>query len=397
MKILLVGEYSRLHNSLKEGLMVCGHQVVLVSSGDYFKKYETDYSFHPSLLSNYWLVRKVKNAFHKLTTIDLDKAERGLRFYLLLPKLNRFDHVQLINSDAIETFPWLSRILYKKLFRKIKSRSLLICGDETPVIDYLLKKEIDYSILTPYFEDTSLKNHFEHPLKYSTKSYRKTFEWLVENCQNLITSDLDYKIPMEKMGYRVHFIPNPINIQKLDFQESKIKDKIVVFLGVNRSSYIKKGIIFFKKALDIIREKYTDKVEIIITENIPYNTYINLYNKASILLDQVYGFDQGYNALEAMAKGKVVFTGAGEEFTNHYNLTKKVAINALPDVNYLVDQLSYLIENPNEIRAIEKRARIFIEKEHDYIRITEKYLKVWDQKNNFLNMNRIKMNKIKLA
>ena len=380
MKILLVGEYSRLHNSLKEGLINQGHQVVLVSSGDYFKKYTTDYSFHSSFLSNYWLVRKVKNAFHKLTTIDLEKAERGLRFYFLLPKLNDFDHVQLINSDAIETFPWLSRILYKKLFHNIKSRSLLICGDETPVIDYLLKKEIDYSILTPYFEDSSLKNHFEHPLKYTTKSYRKTFSWLVKNCQNLITSDLDYKIPMEKMGYSVHFIPNPVNIQKLKFQESKIDTKIVIFLGINRSSYIKKGIIFFKKALDIIRKKYTDQVEIIITENIPYETYIDLYNKASILLDQVYGYDQGYNALEAMAKGKVVFTGAGKEFENHYNLTEKVAINAFPDVNYLVNQLSYLIENPNEIIAIGKRARTFIEKEHDYVKIAESYLEIWDLK-----------------
>lgn len=380
MKILLVGEYSRLHNSLKEGLIIKGHQVVLVSSGDYFKKYETDYSFHPSFLSNYWLVRKVKNAFHKLTTIDLEKAERGLRFYLLLPKLNDFDHVQLINSDAIETFPWLSRILYKKLFHNIKSRSLLICGDETPVIDYLLKKEIGYSILTPYFEDPSLKNHFEHPLKYTTKSYRKTFNWLFKNCQNLITSDFDYKIPMEKMGFPVHFIPNPVNIQKLKFHESKTEEKIVIFLGINRSSYIKKGIIFFKKALDIIREKYPNQVDIIITENIPYDTYINLYNKASILLDQVYAYDQGYNALEAMAKGKVVFSGAGKEFENYFNLTEKVAVHALPNANYLADQLSYLIENPNEIIAIGKRARTFIEEEHDYIRIAERYLEAWNLK-----------------
>ena len=110
MKILLVGEYSRLHNSLKEGLLANGHQVVLVSTGDCFKKYDTDFSFHSAILSNYWLLRKVKNLFYKLTTIDLEKAERGLRFYLLFPKLKQFDHVQLINSDAIETFPWLSTI-----------------------------------------------------------------------------------------------------------------------------------------------------------------------------------------------------------------------------------------------------------------------------------------------
>ena len=40
-------------------------------------------------------------------------------------------------------------------------------------------------------------------------------------------------------------------------------------------------------------------------------------------------------------------------------------------------RLSFLIENPDEISIIEKRARLFIEKEHDYIKIAEKYLETW--------------------
>ena len=380
MKILLIGEYSRLHNSLKEGLVALGHEVILLSSGDYFKKFDTDYSFHSSFLSGYWLPRKIKNVIHKLTGIDLEKAERGLRFYLLIPQLQNFDHVQLINSDAIETFPFFSRFLYKKLFKKIKNRSLLICGDETSVIDYLLKRETDYSILTPYFEDNSLEKHFEYPLKYTTKKYRKTFDWLAENCQNLIASDLDYKIPMEKMGYSIHFIPNPINIQKIDFQGQKINDKIVIFLGINRASYIKKGIPYFEKALRIIQEKYIEKITVIISENLPYKDYINLYNTAQIVLDQIYAEDQGYNALEAMAKGKVVFTGAGKAFMDHYNLTGRINVNALPDVDYLVNELSFLIENPESIVAIGKRARAFIEREHEYVKIASQYVEAWKKK-----------------
>jgi hypothetical protein len=78
-----------------------------------------------------------------------------------------------------------------------------------------------------------------------------------------------------------------------------------------------------------------------------------------------------------MAKGKVVFTGAETEFETHYQLTEKVAINALPDVDYLVAELSYLIENPTEIIAIGKRARTFIENEHQYIKMASRYLEVW--------------------
>lgn len=378
MKILLLGEYSRLHNSLKEGLVSLGHEVTIVASGDDFKKYDTDYTIDSRFFSRFWFIRKVKNLVYKITSIDLEKIERAVRFYFLLPKLKGFHHVQLINSDAIETYPFLARFLYKKTFKNIESRSLLVCGDETPVIDYLLKKELKYSVLTPYFEDATLRKQFEFPLKYRTKRYRKTFDWLHKNCNALIASDLDYKIPLEAMEYKTHFIPNPINTDTIEFKKLEINTKVVLFLGINRGSSIKKGISFFEKALTLIKEKYNDKVEIIITENVPYHQYISLYNKAHILLDQVYAYDQGYNALEAMAKGKVVFTGAENEFTKQYNLTERVAVNALPDVESLVSELSFLIENPEEIIAIGKRARTFIEKEHHYIQIAEKYVEAWN-------------------
>jgi len=42
MKILLIGEYSNLHNSLKKGLLNLGHEVILLGSGDGFKKYDVD-------------------------------------------------------------------------------------------------------------------------------------------------------------------------------------------------------------------------------------------------------------------------------------------------------------------------------------------------------------------
>ena len=42
MRILLIGEYSRLHNSLKEGLQKNGHTVTLIGSGDGYKNFPVD-------------------------------------------------------------------------------------------------------------------------------------------------------------------------------------------------------------------------------------------------------------------------------------------------------------------------------------------------------------------
>jgi glycosyltransferase involved in cell wall biosynthesis len=377
MKILLIGEYSRLHNSLKEGLKALGYRVTIVGTGDSFKKYPVDHSIFPQFIAGSKLLTKIKNGIYLITGMDVEKAEKAVRFYRLLPKLKGYDHVQLINSDALEAPPALQKWLYKKLFKQNGTSSLLICGDEYPVIEYALKDKLKYSILTPYLQNNNLKKEYAFSLKYISKSYRKLFEWIKNNTSVLIASDLDYKIPLEKMGYKVAFIPNPINTDKIKYDPAEIGEKVVIFLGINRHSYTKKGLWFFEEALEIIRQKYTDKVEIIITENIPYTEYIKLYKKAHILLDMIYAYDQGYNALEAMAAGKVVFTGAETEFMQHYNLVERVAVNALPDVDAIVEELSYLIENPAEITAISKRARDFIEKEHNYIAIAEKYLTAW--------------------
>ena len=381
MKILLLGEYSRLHNSLKEGLVTLGHEVSIVGCGDKFKQFPVDYSIYARICNDNKIANLLYRGIRKVIGLDFEKIEKAIRFYLLIPKLNDYHHVQLINSDALETYPILSRFLYKKLFKNIQSRSLLICGDETPIVDYLIKKEFKYSVLTPYFEDKSLENQFQFPLKYRKESYRKTFDWLKENCQKLITSDLDYDIPMQKTGFQTTFIPNPINTDTIAFQKTENTGEIVIFLGINRLSYTKKGIIYFEKALEIIQEKYADKIEIIVTENLPYKEYISKYNKAHILLDQVFAYDQGYNALEAMARGKVVFTGAETEFLNQYHLQEdEVCINAVPDENEIGVKLSFLIEHPEKISKISKNARKFIEKEHDYKVVAEKYLACWSDK-----------------
>jgi glycosyltransferase involved in cell wall biosynthesis len=196
----------------------------------------------------------------------------------------------------------------------------------------------------------------------------------------VIATDIDYHIPLQNHSKYLGMIPSPINLDKFAKSELKIDDKIVIFHGINRESYFKKGNDFYEKALEIIKQKYGENVEILTVENVPYIKYINLYNQAHIVLDQLYGHDQGSNGLEGMAKGKVVFTNASEVFEKHYNLTEKVAINGLPDVDYLVKELSFLIENPNEIQAIGKRARAIIEKEHDYLKIAEKYIEVWNKK-----------------
>lgn len=380
MNILLLGEYSRLHNSLKEGLVSLGHNVKIVAGKDRFKNYPNDFCID-SRLTNIKPIALLHKILVKLNIINIEKIESAFRYFLFIIKQDEYDHIQFINSDFIRTYPFLSRILYKITLKKSKHRSLLICGDEVPIVQFQLNEKDFYSVHTPLLENKNLKKYYSFSLKYQNKSYVKTFDYLVKNCQTIITSDLDYEIPMSRLGYKTYFIPNPINTDKILFNYNLPDEKIIIFLGINRLNALKKGINFMKDALNLVKEKFPNKINAIITENVPYEEYIKLYNNSHILLDQTYSYDQGYNALEAMAKGKVVFTGAEREWLEYYGIEENtVVINALPNVENICKILEFLIKNPEKLNEIGKNARSFIEQHHNYINIAEKYLDAWSPK-----------------
>lgn len=377
MNILLVGEYSRLHNSLKEGLIKLGHNVILVGTEDGFKQFPVDYNYGASIFSRPKL-KLFSILINRLTGLNLQQIESAIRFYRLLPKLKEFDIVQLINENSIKTNSTLEIWLLKKIIKNNKKMFLLSCGIDHLSVKYAYDKKFKYSILTPYHENPQLKEYYKFILLKLQRPAIKVHDFIFKHVIGVLASDIDYHLPLLNHPKYLGLVPNPINYNKIEFIPLSITNKIIIFHGVNSQNYIKKGNVFFDEAIEIIKNKFPDKVKVIRTEDIPYNDYIKIYDTCHILLDQVYAYDQGYNALEAMAKGKVVFTGAEQEWLDYYNIeADTVAINALPDANKISAKLEWLILNPENILKISRNARAFIEKEHDYITIAQKYLEVW--------------------
>jgi glycosyltransferase involved in cell wall biosynthesis len=377
MKILLIGEYSRLHNSLKEGLQKLGHEVVILGFKDGFKDYPVDFP-----LTKKWdsgLAKKFKIALLRLTGFDISSYTTYLQFLKNREHVRDYDIVQLINEHSFFCEYNYERKILDYIFSHNQKVFLLSCGDDYVYVNYNFQNPENPSVVQPYLAGKIADKQFLNTLKYRTESFEKLHHYIYQNILGVIASDVDYHIALHNHPKYLGLIPSPVNLDELTPIELKATDKIVIFHGINRGSYYKKGSDFFEKALQIVKQQYGEKVEILTVENVPYAQFINLYNKAHILVDQLYGHDKGSNALEAMAKGKVVFTNASERFEQHYNLDEKVAINGLPDVDYLVREFSFLIENPSEIAAIGKRARAFIEKEHNYIKVAAKYIETWEK------------------
>ena len=376
MKILLVGEYSRLHNSLQEGLAALGHQVILISTGDYFKKYPSDIIIERSFDTG--LARKIKIVIYVLFKFDITSWSMTRQFFKNASSLKGFDVVQLINEspfgaavkDEIKMISFLKQN-NKKLF-------LLSCGTDYLSVQHQLSDVNPYSILSNYKDGKVSKIEFKSILKYTTPPFKELHQYLFKNIDGVIASDYDYHMPLSGNSKYLGLIPNPINTSKLSVFELDTKGPVVIFMGINRTNYHSKGISYFEEALVTIQQKFPELVHIEVVENLPYDQYIKKYNDAHIILDQVFAYDKGYNALEAMAKAKVVFTGAEPAFMEHYKLDTPVAINALPNVESLVIALEDLIKHPEKIKEIGLAAHEFVVQHHHHKKVAQQYLDTWN-------------------
>lgn len=377
MKILLIGEYSGLHNSLKDGLQLNGHSVTLLGTGDGFKNYPVDIEVRSTIFEIPFL-KFIAKIIDKLLKVSLNDFELGFKAYLKIKTLKDFDIVQLINENSFKTTPWLETILLKKILKNNKNLFLLSCGVDYISVKYALENKFKYSILTPYLNDKLLLKKYRHILKYNSSEFKKLHRYIYKNIKGVISSDLDYHIPLIGEKKYLGMVPNPVNLKKLSYDFVEIEDKVIIFHGINSKNSTKKGNDYFIRAMEIIKKKYKESVEYIEVQDLKYRDYMKSYCNCHIFLDQVYAYDQGYNALEAMAKGKVVFTGAEKEWLEHYGVSEDgIAINALPDVNYLVEKLSILIENPKKIKDISINARKFIEDHHSYDNVANIYESKW--------------------
>ena len=376
MKILLVGEYSRLHNSLKEGLEKLGHYVTIVAPFDSFKAYEVDILIKKKY--NKGIKQKLKNLIYRLFNYDFESQSTKNQILALESQLCNFDVVQFINEAPFGCTASVERDIFTAISSWNKNIFLLSCGTDHISVSYANEDKFRYSILTPYKSGKDKSFLDAYGLKFLTPEFKTLHEFIYKRINGVIASDIDYHLPLKEHPKYLGLIPNPINTEILKFEKTDINAKIVIFHGINSYNYYKKGNDIFDEALTLINQKYSNRIKIITAKSLPYKEYIKSYDEAHILLDQVYAYDQGYNALEAMAKGKVVFTGAEKEWLEYYNIEEDtIAINALPNAKEIAKKLEWLINNPQKFIEISTNARKFIEEQHNYIVSAEKYLNTW--------------------
>ncbi len=186
MRILLIGEYSHLHNTLKKGLVTLGHEVTIVANGDGFKNYPVDIKIDYHYNSGW--KKKWKMFIFNCFGIDLHSKNIKKQIIKHQKNLQHYDVVQFINESPFLSTPKKEQEIFDLILNWNKKVFLLSCGTDYISIQYAFNQKLKYSLLTPYFEKKGSLKNYHAPLKYLGDDFKILHEHIFKNVSGLLFS-----------------------------------------------------------------------------------------------------------------------------------------------------------------------------------------------------------------
>lgn len=349
MKILLFGEFSGVHNNLKDGLVKNGHNVIIVSNGDGFKKLKFDVNFCPHKGSSPFSA--LKNILHFLFNI---------RFFIFN------DVVQFINPLIVPHY--FKKIGLLKLIFLLNKRTIYYaCGTDIDFINSLNKFK--------YFPFDDI-NHVEFP-NYKQK-HHETHYYFMKNIDNVVPSMYQYSFRKDlSKQLNPILLPGSIKTSESNNDERYLQNKkLNILFGITRENF--KGVDYILESLNLIKEKYNDRVDINIVKKIPIDEYFNYLDQADILIDQCKSYDYGMNAILAMERKIIVLSGSEIE-ANIYNKVKRnPVINIKPNSSQIYQELEKLILMSDiEINSLKLDMFNHVTEYHNNNKITNNFIEIY--------------------
>jgi glycosyltransferase involved in cell wall biosynthesis len=357
MKILLLGEFSAFHSNLKEGLLSQGHEVTIASSGDGWKKINSDIKIGTNR----------KGVLGKLDSlVNLVKA---------LPKLKGYDVVQFIDPVLFPKFLGINKAIVKFIFSNNRKIFLVAAGATSKI-----------SVIADFSQ-----NRFKYPQLYQeikkinpdmwsqTQKGRHYNTFFLENINGVIPIMHEYAQGFRDINYPklCPTIPIPMNIETIKYKENIIRDKIVFFHGLNREGM--KGTPLISKAMKKLEKTYPNEVKCIIDGRMPLEKYLCFLETVNVVIDQAYSVSVGVNGVYNLAMGKVVVGGGEPEFLSEFNLSESPLMPIKPDFENIYQQLEWLVKNKNKITNMGLESRKFSEALHDYKKVASQYIDAWSK------------------
>lgn len=348
MKIALIGEFSAFNKNLAIGLRNLNHDVDIYANGDGWKKIDG---------ATFPLIKDAKNFFEKL-------YGHFLWPIYISSKIKGYDIVQIISPSIFTRY--LNFILIDRIIKQ-NDKAFLSGAGSCFALEHAYKK----GCFRYYMYDENANPYLKKDFWWNEKKERR----ISLKFDGIIPIAWEYKIEYEGYNNRLKAIPIPMDTDNINYVHNVVKDKIVIFHGLNREG--PKGTKYIKAAMERLQNNYPDKVECIIEGHMPLKDYLDLMQRTNIVVDQCRGYGLGVNAVYAMAEGKVVFGGAEPESLEVFGLEDTPVINILPDENDIYYKLERFVLHPELIPELGRKSREMAESFHNCNIVAEKYIEEW--------------------
>lgn len=177
-----------------------------------------------------------------------------------------------------------------------------------------------------------------------------------------LNPDLMHFLPHEKTSFLPYTIAGWDDIQPVGYDlHNTIK---IVHSPTNRAA---KGSDFILKALHNLQKKYSN-IEVILIENVPYHTALQLYREAHIVIDQVLIGWYGAFGVEVMKMGKPLAVFIREEDLKFIPVSMAVDLKeaVIPITPLTIEtELAKYLENTDLLHQKSKASVEYVHKWHD--------------------------------
>ena len=366
MKILLIGEYSNVHWTLAQGLRSLGHTVCVISNGDFWKNYKRDIS----LVRHYTKCGGIRYLMQTLLT---------------LPLMRNYDIVQLINPMFLELKAERLFPIYRYLRRNNGKIFLGAFGMDAYWVDCATAQPPVFRYSDFNIGTKKILNDYttEQITDWQNTPKAQLNHFIANDCNGIIAGMYEYHTAYkDKYSDKLIYIPFPIDIEgEQEISTDDNKRKVRFFIGIQKSRSIYKGTDIMLAALERLHADYPNDCEILRAENVPFAEYTKMVNDCDILLDQLYGYSPGMNALLALSKGKIVVGGAEEECYQILGENKlRPMVNVVPSEDDVYEKLRQLLLNKEQIATMQRDSINLIKHHHLPRQVAQRYLDFWESR-----------------
>ncbi len=369
MKVLLLGDASNYHHTLAKGLVLAGHDVTVASAGSGWMNTGRDID----------LSRRSGKVGGALLWLRLNTVLAG--------RLKGYDVVQIHNPVFIDQRPERVRVLFDRIRRDNGSVFLTQLGTDSQYVEMCFAKDspLRYSefmacgVPTPY----TVKNQLT-VAQWIDDLLRDHCRYIYDNIDGAVSALYEYHLsclrvlPPDMVAYG----GIPVDMSDVGFSGVPSDGPMRVMVACHKGREEEKGIDRILPVVQRLADDYPGRISLDLVQNVPLEQFKQRLAAAHVVVDQLYSYTPATTALMAMASGKIVVSGAENEYYDFIGENKlHPIINADPsDVDALYWQLRALAFDRLRVQQLSNEGRQFVATHNNVDVVARRFIDFWERR-----------------